>query len=174
MADPYIGEIRLFAGNFAPVGWAPCDGRTLPISEYEALFTLIGTTYGGDGMQNFALPDLRGRVALSVGQGPGLSNYTLGAKGGVEEVTLNTSQYPAHTHHLRASTETAAEEGPAGNMLGAGAGGFKMYDEQAPTVALNQGVIAPNPAGGLPHENRQPFVCITYIIALVGLYPPHE
>lgn len=174
MAEPFVGEIRLFAGNFAPVGWAPCDGRMLSISEYDTLFTLLGTTYGGDGVQNFGLPDLRGRVALSVGQGPGLANYTLGAKGGVEEVTLTTAQYPAHTHQLRASTETAGEEAPAGNMLGAGANGFTMYDEQAPTLALNQGVVALSSGGGLPHENRQPSLCITYIIALFGIYPSPE
>ncbi|MGN6372584.1 MAG: phage tail protein [Solirubrobacteraceae bacterium] len=174
MAEPFVGEIRLFAGNFAPVGWAPCDGRLLPVSEYDTLFTLLGTTYGGDGVQNFGLPDLRGRVALSVGQAPGLSNYTLGAKGGVEDVTLTMAQYPAHTHQLRASTETAGEEAPAGNMLGAGANGFTMYDEQAPALALNQGVVAPNAGGGLPHENRQPSLCITYIIALFGIYPSQE
>lgn len=170
MSDQYVGEIRIFAGNFAPVEWAPCDGRELPIAEYETLYSLIGTTYGGDGQSKFALPDLRGRLALSVGQGPGLSNYTLGAKGGVEEVTLTTSQYPAHTHQLRASTETAAEKSPAGNMLGAG-NQVKMFHEQAPTESLNQATIGPSIGGNQPHENRQPFLCVGYIIALYGLYP---
>lgn len=170
MAEQYVGEIRIFAGNFAPVEWAPCDGRLLPIAEYETLYTLIGTTYGGDGQTNFALPDLRGRLPLSVGTGPGLSSYVLGQKGGVEAVTLTAAQYPAHTHQLRASSETGNEAAPAGNMLGASEK-VKMYHEQVPNQALSQATVAPSVGGAQPHENRQPFLSISFIIALFGLYP---
>lgn len=171
--DQYIGEIRLFAGPFTPEEWAPCDGRLLEISKFETLFTLIGTTYGGDGQTTFALPDLRGRLPLSPGQAPGLSNYTLGQKGGAEAITLSPNQYPAHTHHVRASTALGAEPLSTGNLLGACAGVY-LYHESAPTEALNRESVTPSRGGAQPHENRQPYLCLTYIIALDGLYPPSE
>jgi microcystin-dependent protein len=168
--DQYVGEIRLFAGNYTPVEWAPCDGRLLKISEYETLYTLIGTTYGGDGQTTFGLPDLRGRLPLSTGQAPGLSNYTLGQKGGAEAITLTAAQYPAHTHHLRASTQLGGETTPAGNLLGSSAG-VNLYHENTPAAALNQATVAFSRGGSQPHENRQPFLCLNFIIALNGIYP---
>lgn len=173
MTDQYVGEIRLFAGPYTPEEWAPCDGRLLEISQFELLFSLIGTTYGGDGQRTFALPDLRGRLPLSTGQGPGLSNYTLGQKGGSEAVTLNAGQYPAHTHHVRASTALGAEPLPTGNVLGASAGVY-LYHESTPTESLNKESITPSRGGAQPHENRQPYLCLSFIIALNGLYPSSE
>ncbi|HEX5308819.1 MAG TPA: tail fiber protein [Solirubrobacteraceae bacterium] len=173
MSDQYVGEIRLFGGNFAPEEWAPCDGRLLQISQYEVLFNLIGTIYGGDGQTTFAVPDLRGRLPLSTGQAPGQSNYTLGQKGGTEAVTLAAAQYPAHSHHLRASTALGGEASPAGGLLGSCAGTY-LYHESAPTESLNQASIAPSRGGAQPHENRQPFLCVSYIIALNGLYPSQD
>src|SRR5262245_24456486 len=118
MSDPYVGDIRIFGGNFAPLGWAFCDGRLLPISENEVLFQLIGTTYGGDGQETFALPDLQGRIPIHMGQGPGLSNFVLGEQGGVESVTLNTNQIPVHSHQLGAA-DGATGATPAGAVPGA-------------------------------------------------------
>lgn len=170
MSDQYVGEIRMFAGNYQPEGWAFCDGRTLPIAEYEVLFSLIGTTYGGDGQTNFKLPDLRGRVPLALGQAPGQSNYSLGAAGGVEAVTLNQNQYPAHTHMLRASTVKGNQAAPTGNMLAASET-IALYKKSPPKVALAPATIGPSPGGSQPHENRQPYLAVNFIIALTGLYP---
>ncbi|MGH2879620.1 MAG: phage tail protein [Solirubrobacteraceae bacterium] len=170
MTDQYVGEIRLFGGNYTPAEWAPCDGRLLKIDEYQTLYALIGTTYGGDGQTTFALPDMRGRLPLSSGQAPGMSNYQLGQKGGVEAVTLAPTQYPAHSHHVRANTTLGAEPGPAGNLLASSAGIY-MYHESAPTESLNQASISVSRGGAQPHENRQPSLGVSYIIALNGIYP---
>lgn len=169
MAQPYIGEIRLFAGNFAPAGWMFCAGQTLPISEYDVLFNLIGTTYGGDGQETFMLPDLRGRVPVHQGTGPGLSTKVLAETGGVESVTLTTNQIPQHNHQLIASSEVGNQAGPASNLL-AGSASVALYNENAPEPELANSAVA-NAGGSQPHENLQPYLCINYIIALFGIYP---
>lgn len=168
MAQPYVGEIRMFGGNFAIAGWAFCDGSLLPISENITLFQLIGTTYGGDGQTTFALPDLRGRVPLHQGQGSGLSNYVLAQSGGVESVTLTQNQIPIHTHTPMASN-TGASDNPANNFWANSPTG-KPYSAAPPTVQMNTGTISPV-GGSQPHENMIPFLCVTYIISLFGIFP---
>jgi microcystin-dependent protein len=164
MGTPYVGEIRIFAGSFAPVGWAFCDGSLLSISEYEVLFTLIGTTYGGNGQTTFALPDLRGRVPIHQGGG-----FALAQSGGVESVALNATQIPAHTHNFMASTNAANQGTPAGFVLAASTG-VKIYSSGAPNVSLSPMALQ-NAGGSLPHDNRQPFGCLNFIVALDGIYP---
>lgn len=163
MDDPYIGEIRLFAGNFAPSGWAMCNGQQLSISENSTLFSLIGTTFGGDGQQTFALPDLQGRVPLHMGEG-----YELGEKAGVENVTLTAQQLPAHSHSWSASTSAAQNATPVGNAFAAGVA--TVYSNSNPTTPMNANVVGLT-GGGTAHQNRQPYVCLSYIISLVGLFP---
>ncbi|SRR5579871_3036194 len=163
MATPYIGEIKMFAGNFAPVGWAMCDGALLPIDQYSALYQLLGTTYGGDGQTNFQLPDLRGRVPLHLGNG-----YVQGQPGGVESVTLLSGNLPSHTHQLTASN-TANNSTPTGKLL-AQAGGEGPYTPPGTPVAMQAGSIA-STGGSQPHDNMQPYLVITFIIALEGIYP---
>jgi microcystin-dependent protein len=166
MAQPYVGEIRMFGGNFAIAGWMFCDGSLLPISENETLFNLIGTTYGGDGQQTFALPDLRGRVPIHMGQG--LSNYVLGESGGVEAVTLTQNQMPIHTHAPLASN-TGASDNPANNFWANSTTG-KPYSAAPPAVQMNAGTITAT-GGSQPHDNMIPFLCVTYIISLFGIFP---
>jgi len=177
--EPMIGEVRIFAGNFAPRSWALCHGQLLPISQNQALFSILGTTYGGDGRTTFALPDLRGRVAVSQGNGPGLSDYRLGQRGGVETVTLNTTQIPSHTHimtggvSVSVNTEGATTNEGAGNTLGAGS---NIFNANAPEAGENiNGVTstlaAGNTGGNQSHENRQPYLAVNYIIALQGVFP---
>jgi microcystin-dependent protein len=172
MAQPYVGEIRLFAGNFAPSGWAFCAGQLLPISENEVLFQLIGTTYGGDGQNTFGLPDLRGRVPIHQGTGSGLSTRRLAESGGAETVTLTAAQYPAHRHALRASGAAATSAaGPAGVLA---ATTPLMYGSSvAPTIDMAASAISSSAggAGFLPHENMAPFVAMSYIISLFGIFP---
>ena len=164
MADPYLGEVRLFAGNFAPNGWAFCDGQTLSIAENTALFSLVGTTYGGDGQTTFVLPDLRGRVPAH--QGGGL---VPGQSGGSETVTLLASQMPPHTHAVLASTSAAsAAHGPS-EVLGSSTT-MKLYGTGTPSMAMDPNAITPA-GGGQPHENMPPFVALNYIIAMFGIYP---
>jgi microcystin-dependent protein len=165
MAQPYVGEIRIFAGNFAPAGWMFCEGQLQAISDYETLFNLIGTTYGGDGQETFALPDLRGRVPVHQGNG-----FTLAETGGVEDVTLTVNQLPAHTHPLVAVGDaTGAFTSPAGNVL---AQSFNVtpYINDAPTASLNAGAIA-GVGGSQPHANFQPYLCVDFIISLFGIFP---
>jgi microcystin-dependent protein len=164
-----IGEIRLFAGNFAPAGWAFCEGQLLAIAEHDTLFNLIGTTFGGDGEQSFALPDLRGRVPIHQGQGAGLASRVLGENGGVEAVTLTTQQLPVHTHPLLASTDPATDSSPAGSVFG-GDVAIDLYGFAAGLLPMSNQGLAPV-GGSQPHENMQPFLCIHFIIALVGVYP---
>lgn len=164
MAQPYVGEIRLFAGNFAPSGWMMCEGQILPISEYETLFTLIGTSYGGDGQDTFALPDLRGRIPLHQGSG-----FTLAQTGGVESVTLTTAQIPAHSHALLASSQTANTANPEGNLLGATVSATP-YFATTPTTALASTAVS-TVGGSQPHSNFQPYLCVNFIISLFGIYP---
>ena len=168
MAIPYIGEIRMFAGNFAPIGWFVCDGRLLPISEYETLFQLIGTTYGGNGQDNFALPDLRGRVPLHFGNGGG-GSYTVGETGGVESVTLTVQQIPGHSHLVGVSTEAANQTAPAGGVLAQSAT-VDLYVEDTPLVAMAASAVS-SVGGGQAHTNMQPFTCVNYIISLFGIFP---
>lgn len=168
MAQPYVGEIRLFAGNFAPAGWQFCSGQLLAISENEVLFQLIGTTYGGDGESTFALPDLRGRVPIHWGSGAG-DSYTIAAQVGVEAVTLTTQQLPAHSHALLASSDVASAVDPAGNVSGQ-TGTFDGYQTIAGAVPMAAQSLGPA-GGSQPHDNVQPFVCINYIISLFGIFP---
>jgi microcystin-dependent protein len=170
MAQPYIGEIRLFAGNFAPAGWAFCDGQLVSISENPTLFQLIGTTYGGDGQTTFALPDLRSRVPVHMGQGSGLSNYTIGQSGGTEESTLTVSQIPSHAHAWTASTDLGSATNPISATtaqtrvvaiyrdIGIAAGSFAANSVQAA-------------GGSQPHSNLQPILAISFIISLFGIFP---
>ena len=170
MSQPYVGEIRMFGGSFAPAGWAFCAGQLLPISENETLFNLIGTTYGGDGQETFALPDLQGRAPMHAGQGPGISqNYQQGEKAGVESVTLTTQQIPIHNHALLASTATALDNSPTNNVL-ASTIFTKMYTEDVANQAMNASAVMPA-GGSQPHDNMQPFLAISYIISLFGVFP---
>ena len=171
MSDPYVGEIRPFAGTYAPVGWLLCDGSTLSIAQFEVLFNLIGTTYGGDGQTNFRLPDLRGRAVVHQGQGPGLSSYTIGQQVGQETVTLTVAQLPAHGHGFAGSTAAATTATPGtGVVPGAVATGTAIYDGTGAAAALAGSAVS-SAGGSQPHGNRQPFVAVTYIIAFEGVYP---
>lgn len=170
-AQPFVGNIILFAGNFAPVGWLLCDGQLLPISEFETLFNLIGTTYGGDGQSTFALPDLRGRVPLHMGTGGG-DTYVMGQQAGVEEVTLTPQQIPSHSHVPMASREGAATTNPTGNMLSAGSVTMYTNSLSSPVAMAPPGKPAMDMAGGSqPHNNLQPYLCVNYIIAWAGVFP---
>ncbi|MCX6982625.1 MAG: tail fiber protein [Verrucomicrobia bacterium] len=164
MGQPYVGEIRMFGGNFAPAGWAFCDGSLLAISENDVLFSLIGTTYGGDGQNTFALPDLRGRLPVHQGAG-----FVLAQSGGVEAVTLTVNQIPAHTHPLVGAAAPGDQVSPAGNVL---AHSFSVtpYVNDVPTGAMNPGTVA-SAGGNQPHENMQPFLCVSFIISLFGIFP---
>jgi len=164
MAQPYVGEIRMFAGNFAPAGWMFCEGQLLAISENETLFQLIGTTYGGDGESTFALPDLRGRIPIHQGNG-----FILAETGGAEEITLTVNQIPAHTHPLVATTAVANQSSPTNNVL-AQSTAADLYIEDTATVALAATTVGPV-GGSQPHTNLQPYLCINYIISLFGIFP---
>lgn len=160
----YIGEVRMFAGNFAPEGWMFCEGQILSIADNDALFSLIGTTYGGDGQSTFALPDLRGRLPVHRGGG-----FIRGGTGGAEEVTLTTGQLPAHSHAFLASTDTGSQDTPAGNVPASSAN-VRMYIEDAPTTNLNSSVVTPS-GGSQPHTNFQPYLCVNFIISMFGIFP---
>lgn len=168
MSDPFIGEIRMFAGSFAPAGWAFCDGQLIPISENDALFVLIGTTYGGDGQETFALPNLQSRSPMHAGTGPGLSNRQLGEAAGVESVTLSTQQIPIHSHQMLGSTDPASAKGAAGNVLSRGPS--EVYASEFTPEALNAASVQPQ-GGSQPHDNMQPFLVISFIISLFGIFP---
>lgn len=166
MSQPYVGEIRMFGGNFAPAGWMFCEGQLLPISEYETLFNLIGTTYGGDGQSTFALPDLRGRVPIHQGGG-----FTLAETGGVENVTLTTQQIPSHSHPLLASQDVGTQANADGNVLAQPpAGTVKLYRPAAGVVGLTPTSVGPS-GGSQPHDNLQPYLCVDFIISLFGIFP---
>lgn len=179
MADPFLAEIKIFAGNFAPRGWAFCQGQILSIAQNTALFSLLGTTYGGNGQTTFALPDLRGRVPVGMGQGPGLSQYLLGQQAGLEAVTLLASEMPAHTH---TATSTANARTPAGNSNDAAG---RIWADDAGVSSATYSTLAANaqmsPAaitttvavagGGQPHTNVQPYLALSFIIALQGIFP---
>lgn len=169
MSEPFTAEVRIFAGNFAPRGWAFCNGQLLPISQNTALFSLIGTTYGGDGRTTTALPNIQGRSVMHPGRGPGLTSRRLGQKGGTEMVSLTESQMPSHKHSWGASSKEGQTGTPNGNILGA-AKGFGAYSSQT-TNNVSMGAATRNTGGSQPHNNLQPFIALNYIIALVGLYP---
>ena len=169
MAQPYIGEIRMFAGTFAPVGWEFCNGRQIPISENEALFQLIGTTYGGDGENTFALPDLRGRAPVHMGQGPGTSHRQIAESAGVERVTLTVQQIPAHSHAPVAGGSSGVRATPAGGVWAA-APTARPYTDAAPGVALHPAALAPT-GGSQPHDNMQPYLALNFIISMSGIFP---
>lgn len=168
MSEGFLGQIIWFAGNFAPKNWEFCNGELLAINSYESLYSLLGTTYGGDGRITFALPDLRGRVPLSPGQGPNLSNYSEGEKGGLETVTLTTNQIPVHTHQLVASSTIDNTDVPAGNIL-AEANENIYSSSTSNLVSMNTAAISNT--GGIGHENRQPILATNYIICINGIYP---
>lgn len=168
MAQPYVGEIRMFAGNFAPAGWMFCEGQLLPISQNETLFNLIGTTYGGDGQSTFGLPDLRGRIPIHQGTGGG-STYILAETGGVESVTLTVNQTPSHTHPLIASLSNA-NNSPSNSVL-AQPTTLDVYSQEAqPDSPLDPSSITPA-GGSQPHDNFQPYLCVDFIISLFGIFP---
>jgi microcystin-dependent protein len=164
MAQPYVGEIRMFAGNFAPVGWMFCEGQLLQISENETLFQLIGTTYGGDGQSTFALPDLRGRIPVHQGNG-----FVLAQRGGVEEVTLTAEQVPSHTHPLLGSTSAASTPNPQSSIPATGSVS-ELYWVDAPDQNASPQAIQTT-GGTQPHNNLQPYLCVDFIISLFGIFP---
>lgn len=168
MATPYIGEIRMFAGNFAPAGWEFCSGQLIAIADNDVLFALIGTTYGGDGQSTFALPDLRGRVPVHFGTGGG-STYVFAQSGGVEQVTLTTQQIPVHTHNFTGTT-AAGTSNNAGNNLIAASPSVDMFVGISPDVTLNAAAAGAT-GGSQPHTNMQPYLCINFIISMFGIFP---
>jgi microcystin-dependent protein len=165
MGTPFLGEIRMFAGNFAPAGWAFCNGATVAVSENDALFNLIGTTYGGDGQATFYLPDLQSRVPLHAGNG-----FNVGDKGGTESVTLTTQQIPSHTHAFVATQDAGTNDSPAGAVLAQVSSSVLLYRDDAPTVSMSASAIVAA-GGSQPHTNIQPYLCVNFIIALYGNYP---
>jgi microcystin-dependent protein len=168
MGQEYIGEVRLVGFNFAPAGWSTCGGQLLPISEYSTLFNLIGTTYGGDGQQTFALPNLQSRIPVHMGTGTTGTTYVIGATGGTETVTVNINQYPAHSHNVLASSQTTGgSTDPTGKILG---GGQTIYRNQTPAASMNAGMLTSD-GGSQPHENLQPFLVLNWVISLFGVYP---
>jgi microcystin-dependent protein len=169
MAEPFLAEIRVFPYNFAPRGWLACDGQLLPISQNTALFSLLGTTYGGDGRSTFALPDLRGRFPMGVGQGPGLSDRQLGELPGSETVVLTTAQMPAHNHGLRA-TSTANTSNPSGAALANVGTNGAAYRTPGVLAASSSSLVSAG--GNQPHENRQPALALIFCIATQGVFPP--
>lgn len=170
MSEPFVGEVRMFAGNFAPRGWAFCDGQLLAVSQNDALFSLLGTTYGGNGQTTFGLPDLRGRLPVHAGNGPGLSPRRLGAKAGTEQVTLTINQLPSHNHPLSGTNTNATDNSPADTMTLAKGVGFDPYVDQPPSITMANNNI--NAVGGSQsHNNMMPFLCVNFIISLFGIYP---
>jgi microcystin-dependent protein len=169
MSDPYVGEIRMFGGNFAPVGWAFCNGATIPISENDTLFTLIGTTYGGDGQETFNLPDLQGRVPIHMGTGGG-GTYVIGEQLGVETVTLTMQQMPTHSHPMLGSNVQGSQQQPGNNTTAQShTGTVFIYIQEVPTDGM---AAAVGPVGGSqPHDNLMPYLCINFIISLYGIFP---
>ena len=178
MSDPYIGEIRLFGFNFAPVNWAFCNGQLLPINQNVALFSLLGTTYGGNGTSNFALPDLRSRVPLGMGQGTGLSQYNIGQTGGAETVTLSVTQMPSHSHSVNASDASGVSlfgpsdrpDSPAGHVLGRA----EIYRDKPDGKTVMNAEMIGNTGGGSPVSVLQPYLALNFCIALSGIFPPRS
>jgi microcystin-dependent protein len=173
MADPFVAEIRIFPFNFAPKGWAWCDGQILPLSQNTALFSLLGTTYGGDGKSNFALPDMQGNAPMHPGQGPGLSLHDLGETGGSETVSLLESEIPAHSHHFKATVENGTQGTLAPNITLASSIAGSLYQSNTNSNLVTMSPQAISPAGGdQPHNNMMPYLTFYFNIALQGVYPP--
>ncbi len=170
MSDPFVAEIRMFAGNFAPTGWATCDGQILPISQNTALFSLLGTTYGGNGQSTFALPDLQDSAPMHPGQGAGLSLYNLGQQGGSPFVTLLESEMPAHSHAANAKTSLGNSQTPA-DQTWAGSSIVKQFVNTPPNIAMSPLSLA-IAGSSLPHNNLAPYLVVTFIMALQGVFPP--
>ena len=170
MSEPFIAEIKIFAGNFAPRGWAFCDSQLLQIAQNTALFSLVGTTYGGDGRTTFGLPDLRGRAPMHPGNGPGLSNRRLGQRGGAETATLIDTQMPSHSHDVQAINSPASLFTPGNTTHLARSVGANAYDE-SPDATLHTDALEPLAGGGQSHNNLQPFLTLFFIIALTGIFP---
>jgi microcystin-dependent protein len=169
MSEPFVGQIIAVGFNFVPPSWAPCDGRALQISQYQALYTLIGTTYGGDGQTTFNVPDLRGRGAVGFGQGSRLSNYVLGQAGGTESVTLTANHWGAHGHSLTAAANATSSVPATNSVLGTSA--TNIYAPPGNVTTLSPAMVKAAPGSSVPHENRQPYQTINYIIALEGIFP---
>ena len=169
MSDPFIGEIRMFAGTFAPVGWALCDGGLLAVNQNDALFSLIGSTYGGDGETTFAVPDLRGRIPIHYGSGPGLTQRNLGAKAGTENETVTVSELASHTHDNSVSPTAGTQNTPDGAYLGSSPN-VRIFSPIPPSAPMGSDAIT-SVGGGLAHTNVMPFLCVNFIIALVGIFP---
>lgn len=169
MGEPFVGEIRMFGGSFAPAGWAFCSGQLMPISENDTLFNLIGTTYGGDGAQTFGIPDLQGRLPIHMGQGPGITqNYVIGEKAGVETVTLTVNQIPSHTHNAIGQSGNGNQPGPGGGVWASST--LNEYSNVAADTNMNAAAIAIE-GGNQPHENLMPYLAVTFIISLFGVFP---
>ena len=176
MSDQFVAEIRITAFNFAPIGWAFCNGQLLPISQNAALFSLLGTTYGGDGRTNFALPNLQGNAPIQPGQGPGLSLYNLGQTGGEQTVTLLNTQIPAHSHAVIASSSPATNPSPSGDVwavAGSRRAAVNEYTATSTPVTMNPSALSPT-GGNLPHNNMPPYLALNFIIALQGVFPPRS
>jgi microcystin-dependent protein len=169
LGDPFIGEIRVFGFTFAPTGWAQCQGQLLPISQNTALFSILGTTYGGDGRSTFALPNIQGKVGMGAGQGPGRSNRDLGENGGEEQIALTAQQMAAHTHAANCNSANGNAYGPGGNFWAQDAGGGNDYATTG-GAQMSANAIGPT-GGGTPHANLQPYLVLNYCIALQGVYP---
>lgn len=169
MSEPFVGEIRMFAGNFAPRGWAFCDGQLLAVSQNDALFSLLGTIYGGDGRTTFGLPDMRGRLPIHAGHGPGLSERRLGAKAGAENVTLTVNQMPSHGHPMQANTATGTQLSPENNVT-ASSINAQIYFEINQDTNFRSDALT-NVGGSRSHPNEMPYLCVHFIIALFGIYP---
>lgn len=175
MSDPFIAELKIFAGNFAPRGWAYCDGQLLPIAQNTALFSLIGTTYGGDGRATMGLPNMRGRAPMHAGRGPGLSDRNLGETGGTETVTLDQNQMPPHTHNVQAGNAPASSfVADNSSSITRSVGGFGYDTGVGPLSPLHASALSGGSGANLPHENMQPYLTLSFIIALTGVYPPRS
>jgi microcystin-dependent protein len=173
MADGFLGEIRMFSGNYAPSGWAPCEGQIMPIAQNAALFSIVGTTYGGDGRVAFALPDLRGRGPIFWGEGPNFASYVIGQQGGVEAVTLTNAEMPAHTHQVTATNAPGQSESPSNTVPSTvEPSGTNVYGPPAQeAVGMHEAMIAPS-GGGQAVYTRSPFLAVTFIINIAGPFPP--
>ena len=167
MSESFLAEVDIFAGNYAPKGWMLCDGQLLPIAQNQSLYSLIGTVYGGDGTFDFALPNLVGRAPMHAGNGPGLSSYALGQRGGIDNVTLSVAQMPSHSHDMLSSTEDRDDLNPDGNYFGLGA---KLYATPNNLGAMNSAML-PDAGGSQSHTNQQPYLKLTFIISVAGIYP---
>jgi microcystin-dependent protein len=172
MSEPFVGEIRMFGFGFAPQGWALCNGQLLPISQNTALFSLLGTTYGGDGRTTFALPNMQSRVPVGQGQGPGLSSYAEGQAGGAETVTLAAAQMPGHTHPVKASSSAAGSDQPGGRALARSAS--HIYTAEPDTSTVMNADMLGGAGGSQPHGNIQPYLAVNFCIALTGIFPPRN